>query len=386
MTSEIAGYGKAVEAIKTAILQAQYAAAKSANAQQLQLYYAVGGYISANTRSGAWGTGALKVISGQLQRELPGLRGFSERNLKYMRTFFEEWGGDFDEGMCSNSADTAAELVAVAMTGIRQLQLPNCSDRDREAFFSIGFTHHCLVLTGAKTLAERLFYIHKCATEHLSVEALKRSIKADDFHHQGKAPNNYLSALPKGQQALRAITTFKDEYLLDFINVEELGVRDPEDVDERVLEKGIVQNIKQFIMTFGRGFSFVGNQFHLEAFGEDQFIDLLFFNRDLNCLVAVELKSGPFKTSYLGQLSGYLRVLDDFERREHENPSIGLVLCKDMNKAFVDYIIQDFNKPMGVATYATSADMSRELLEALPPIEDLKALLEDDGASGDVAS
>ena len=376
MTSEIAGYGKAVEAIKTAILQAQYAAAKSANAQQLQLYYAVGGYISANTRSGAWGTGALKVISGQLQRELPGLRGFSERNLKYMRTFFEEWGGDFDEGMCSNSADTTAELVAVAMTGIRQLQLPNCSDRDREAFFSIGFTHHCLVLTGAKTLAERLFYIHKCATEHLSVEALKRSIKADDFHHQGKAPNNYLSALPKGQQALRAITTFKDEYLLDFINVEELGVRDPEDVDERVLEKGIVQNIKQFIMTFGRGFSFVGNQFHLEAFGEDQFIDLLFFNRDLNCLVAVELKSGPFKTSYLGQLSGYLRVLDDFERREHENPSIGLVLCKDMNKAFVDYIIQDFTKPMGVATYKTSADMSSKLLEALPPIDDLKALLE----------
>lgn len=376
MTSEIAGYGKAVEAIKTAILQAQYAAAKSANAQQLQLYYAVGGYISANTRSGAWGTGALKVISGQLQRELPGLRGFSERNLKYMRTFFEEWGGDFDEGMCSNSADTTAELVAVAVTGIRQLQLPNCSDRDREAFFSIGFTHHCLVLTGAKTLAERLFYIHKCATEHLSVEALKRSIKADDFHHQGKAPNNYLSALPKGQQALRAITTFKDEYLLDFINVEELGVRDPEDVDERVLEKGIVQNIKQFIMTFGRGFSFVGNQFHLEAFGEDQFIDLLFFNRDLNCLVAVELKSGPFKTSYLGQLSGYLRVLDDFERREHENPSIGLVLCKDMNKAFVDYIIQDFTKPMGVATYKTSADMSSKLLEALPPIDDLKALLE----------
>ncbi len=264
------------------------------------------------------------------------------------------------------------------MTGIRQLQLPNCSDRDREAFFSIGFTHHCLVLTGAKTLAERLFYIDKCATEHLSVEALKRSIKADDFHHQGKVPNNYLSTLPKGQQALRAITTFKDEYLLDFINVEELGVRDLEDVDERVLEKGIVQSIKQFIMTFGRGFSFVSNQFHLEAFGEDQFVDLLFFNRDLNCLVAVELKGGPFKTSYLGQLSGYLRVLDDFERREHENPSIGLVLCKDMNKTFVDYIIQDFNKPMGVATYKTSADMPSKLLEALPPIEELKALLEGD--------
>ena len=392
MTSEIAGYGKAVEAIKTAILQAQYAAAKSANAQQLQLYYAVGGYVSANTRSGSWGTGALKVISTQLQRELPGLRGFSETNLKYMRIFFEEWNRSLggDEG--SNSADASAELAApivvdnsslagdklleIPALGIRHSRVTNCGAGSLNEFLAIGFTHHRTILIGAKALAERLFYIHKCATEHLSVEALKRSIKADDFHHQGKAPNNYLSALPKGQQALRAITTFKDEYLLDFINVEELGVRDPEDVDERVLEKGIVYNIKQFIMTFGRGFSFVSNQFHLEAFGEDQFVDLLFFNRDLNCLVAVELKSGPFKTSYLGQLSGYLRVLDDFERREHENPSIGLVLCKDMNKAFVDYIIQDFNKPMGVATYKTSADMSSKLLEALPPIEDLKALLE----------
>ena len=240
----------------------------------------------------------------------------------------------------------------------------------------MGFTHHCLILTNAKSLDERLFYIHKCASERLSVEALKRSIKADDFRHQGKAPNNYLATLPKAQQALRAIRTFKDEYLLDFINVEELGVRDSEDIDERVIEQGVVQNIKQFIMTFGRGFSFVGNQYHLEAFGVDQYIDLLFFNRDLNCLVAVELKSGPFKTAYLGKLSGYLSILDGFEKREHENPSIGLVLCKDMDKAFVDYVVQDYNKPMGVATYKTSEDMSSELLAALPPIDKLEALLE----------
>ena len=131
-------------------------------------------------------------------------------------------------------------------------------------------------------------------------------------------------------------------------------------------------------MTFDRGFSFVGNRYHLDAFGMDQYVDLLFFNRGLNCLVAVELKRGPFKTAYLGQLSGYLRVLDDYERREHENPSIGLVLCKDMNRVFVDYIIQDYSKPMGVATYKTSADMSSELLDAIPPIDDLKALLEGD--------
>lgn len=270
----------------------------------------------------------------------------------------------------------SAELTAIDSSGTWNLQVPNQKEIPFEEFLSIGFTHHRWILSLSKTLDERLFYIHKCATEHLSVEALKRSIKADDFCHQGKAPNNFIATLPKSQQALRAISAFKDEYLLNFINVEELGVRDAEDVDERVLEQGIVQNIKQFIMMFGRGFSFVGNQYHLDAFGVDQYIDLLFFNRDLNCLVAVELKNGPYKTAYLGQLSGYLSILDGFERREHENPSIGLVLCKDMDKAFVDYVVRDYNKPMGVATYKTSADMSDELLNVLPPIDDLKALLE----------
>lgn len=379
MTPEIMGYREAVQTIKTAILQAQYAAAKSANAQQLQLYFAVGGYVSANTRNGAWGTGALKTISEQLQKELPGLRGFSETNLRYMRMFFEAWAGCHEDAAPSISSVATDEIGFENILAIHQLRLMDSGGCSPEDFLSIGFTHHCAILAATKTFDERLFYIHKCAVEHLSVEALKRSLKADDFHHQGEVSSNFLSALPKGQQALRAIATFKDEYLLDFINVEELGVRDANDIDERVLEQGIVQNIKQFIMTFGRAFTFVGNQYHLDAFGVDQYIDLLFFNRDLNCLVAVELKSGPFKPAYLGQLSGYLRILDDFERREHENPSIGLVLCKDMDKGFVDYVIQDFTKPMGVATYKTSKDMARELLDALPPIDQLKALLEEGG-------
>lgn len=376
MMSEITGYREEVQTIKTAILRAQYAAAKSANAQQLQLYFAVGGYVSANTRNGTWGTNALKTISEQLRKELPGLRGFSTTSLKYLRIFFEAWSAPGDEQAFLDSSLVSDESSDGGLLQIRHLQVPNSNTCSLDDFLAIGFTHHRYILAGAKTLDERLFYIHKCAFEHLSVEALKRSLKADDFHHQGEVSNNFLSTLPKGQQALRAIATFKDEYLLDFINVEELGVRDAEDVDERVLEQGIVQNIKQFIMTFGRAFAFVGNQYHLDAFGIDQYIDLLFFNRDLNCLVAVELKSGPFKPAYLGQLSGYLRILDDFERREHENPSIGLVLCKDMDKGFVDYVIQDFTKPMGVATYKTSKDMPRELLDALPPIDDLRMLLE----------
>lgn len=376
MASEIAEYGKAVETIKAAILRAQYEATKSANAQQLQLYYAVGGYLARLSEQQQWGSGALDAIGERLQRDLPGLRGFSGRNLRYMRTFYSEWCDRL--GGLPNLELASAELATDDADRFWNSRVPESGTFPLDEFLSIGFTHHRWILSLAKTLDERIFYIRKCASEHLSVEALKCSIKAGDFYHQGKAPNNYLATLSKSQQALRAISTFKDEYLLDFINVEELGVRDVEDIDERVIEKGIVQNIKQFIMAFGRGFSFVGNQYHLDAFGVDQYIDLLFFNRDLNCLVAVELKSGPFKTAYLGQLSGYLSILDGFEKREHENPSIGLVLCRDMDKAFVDYVVQDYNKPMGVATYKTSKDMSSELLAALPPIDKLEALLEGD--------
>ena len=159
--------------------------------------------------------------------------------------------------------------------------------------------------------------------------------------------------------------------------MEELDVRDAADIDEKVVENAIIHNIKNFILTFGKDFAFIRNQYHLDAFGEDQYIDLLFFNRELNCLVAVELKRGKFKTSYLGQLQGYLSVLDGYERKPHENPAIGIILCKDMNKSFVDYVIQDYTKPMGVATYKTSKDMSEKLRKALPDIEDLKKLLDE---------
>ena len=372
---KLSRYGDAVQAIKQAILKSQYEATKGVNAQQLALYYSIGRYISVNTRSNTWGTGAINAISLQLQKELPGLRGFSARNLKYMRTFYEEWS----QGAEDDSALASAESGSWTSTEIRQLRVPNLNAEVGDSFLAIGFTHHRIILSSAKSRDERLFYINVCAENHYSVSELKRAITRDDFHHQGKMPNNFMQTIPKGQRALRAISTFKDEYLLDFINVEELGVRDGADVDERVVEQGIVHNIKNFIIEFGRDFAFVGNQYHLDAFGEDQYIDLLFFNRALNCLVAVELKAGPFKTAYLGQLSGYLSVLDGYVKKPHENDSIGIVLCKDANRAFVDYVVRDFDKPMGVATYKMTQDMPQELRDALPPIEGLRALLEESG-------
>jgi len=373
--SENMNYDDAVKTIKLAILQSQYDAAKSVNEKQLQLYYGIGKYISVNSRNGFWGSGAVDVISDKLDKELPGLKGFSARNLRYMRSFYEEWS-ELDNNIL-NLEPAGSKLLENERTIIRNPLVPKDKMFPTEAFFSIGFSHHRTILWKVKSREERLFYIQRCAEEKLSRSELVRCIETDTYHHQGSITNNFQSVLPDMSQALRAINTFKDQYMLDFINVEELDARDADEVDERVLENAIIHNIKKFIMTFGKDFTFIRNQYHLEAFGENQYIDLLFFNRALNCLVAVELKTGKFKTAYLGQLQGYLSILDGFEKKPHENPAIGIILCKDMNKAFVDYVIQDFTKPMGVATYKTAKDMSDELRRALPNIDDLRRLLEE---------
>ena len=355
------------------------------NEKQLALYYSVGKYISLNSRNGFWGKGAIDAISERLDRELPGLRGFTSRNLRYMRTFYEEWkmlDSDNQSFLISDLKNSDLELTSsqidrTEIVPIWNLQVPKLQDFPIDDFLHIGFTHHRIILGKVKAIDERIFYIRRCATEHYTVEALRGSIEADDYHHQGTLPNNFVKALSDSEQAFRAVNTFKDEYLLDFINVEELGIRDPQDIDEKVVENAIIHNVKNFILTFGKDFAFIKNQYHLEAFGEDEYIDLLFFNRELNCLVAVDLKKGKFKPSYLGQLQAYLSILDGFEKKPHENPAIGLILCKDMNKSFVNYLIRDYNKPMGVATYKTSKDMPDELKKALPNIEDLKKLLDD---------
>ena len=148
-----------------------------------------------------------------------------------------------------------------------------------------------------------------------------------------------------------------------------------EEIDERVIEQSIVQNVKKFIMTFGRGFSFIGNQVHFDKLGHDHWIDLLFYNRDLRRTVVFELKKGRFKTAYLAQLSSYLRILNDEDRREGEEAPIGIILCKSVDRPYVEYIMQDFRQPMGVATYKTADEIDPDLLKALPPKEELERLL-----------
>ena len=374
-TTEHAELTNAVQAIKGAILQSQQRALAAINQEQLALYYGIGRFVSMNTRKKNWGKGFIEVVSEQLRKELPGLRGFSAASLRKMRTFYEEWQMLSDNSFVETNKLVDIESNSfVGMNELPTVQFKIDANFPIAAFMNIGFTHHYAIISKVKDVEQRKFYIQFAADTKAKVEDLEQIINDDLYSHQGELPNNFTKTIPDQLQAYRAITMFKDEYLLDFINTEELFIRD-KDRDERVIEQRIVQNVKEFIMTFGKDFTFVGNQYHLEKFGVEEFPDLLFFNRELAALVCVELKDGPFKTSYLGQLAGYLRILDDEVRKPNENPSIGIILCKSANKKFVEYVIQDYDKPMGVATYKTTADMDERLKRLLPPVEELKKLL-----------
>ena len=374
----------AVKAIKTAILQSQYQAAKETTRVQLILYYGIGRYLSSKKGKKTWGTSVLETISSQLRKELPGLRGFSATSLKKMRLFYENWSflEDSNSSVMTdelpdkiNSSYASDELISIIPIADFKLSGINLADFPVEDFFKVPFSHHIAIFSKVKNLQERYYYIHRVVEENLQVDTLEILIKKDAYKHQKELPNNFERTITPASLARKAVEMFKDEYLLDFINVEEIGERDVADVDERVVENSIIHNVKNFIMTFGKDFAFVGDQYHLEAFNEEFFSDLLFFNRELNCLVVVELKRGEFKPAYLGQLSAYLRIIDDKIKKPHENRTIGIVLCKSMNKQFAEYVIQDYDKPMGVTTYKSLSEMPEKMQKVLPDLDDIKKIM-----------
>jgi len=361
-------YIKAVKDIKQAILESRYRAARHVNKEVLALYYWVGSYVSVHSRVGAWNTNAIGVISKMLQQELPGLTGFSETNIKNMRIFYEAWSPYLNRQPLA--ADLDKELD-ISMLLNRQLTTADLGETDFEYFLMVGFTHHREIIRNTKTIEERLFYIRKCATEFWSKETLKYHLKENLYSKEGTIQQtNFNKTIDNAAFKQRALQSFKDEYLLDFVNIE-----DPELVDERVIEQRIIQNVKNFIMAFGSDFTFMGNQYRIEVSGQEFIIDLLFFSRRLRSLVAFELKRGEFKPEYTGKMNFYLAALDKYVKLPDENPSIGIILCKTKNDEIVELSFSDTSKPMGVATYRTSQELPLEIRQALPDMEDLKKLM-----------
>ena len=311
LKNDLLAYREAVQEIKNAILQSRYRAAANANTEMLNLYYGVGSYISANTRSGKWGTGAIESISSQLQGEIPSLHGFSPSNMKNMRIFFEQWSPEFEQNRQLLTADLKRENEFAL---IRQLPTTEFDEVKEAAFYRVGFTHHREILRKCKTSDERWYYILRCADEFWSVENLKIRLRANDYIAYGSMPNNFALTIPNGQTLSKAVRSFKDEYLLDFVDIKK-------------------------------------------------------------CLVAFELKKDKFRPSDLGQLSFYLSALDKYVKKPNENKTIGILLCQEMNQTVVELAVQDYNKPMGVATYRLGTGIPEPYTTLVPLIDGVQQIL-----------
>ncbi|MCC7454195.1 MAG: DUF1016 family protein [Crocinitomix sp.] len=370
-----ANYLSSVKELKSAILKSRYTAAKKVNKEMLLLYYFVGKYVSDNSRNKNWGKGAVEQISDLLQQELHGLRGFSATNLKNMRIFYEEWA-DLEVVFLAESPVVLFDFMLPENRQTSSDDLPSeirqmTSDEFVQLFFGIGFSHHIAIVQRVKKVEVRFFYISYAAQKFWSHDTLKYHLKESLHLKLGTSQNNFIQTIQESTFKEKAQLIFKDELLLDFVNIE----ANDEEPDEHILEQEIVQNIKKFIMALGADFSFIGNQYRLLVENEEFFIDLLFFNRKLQSLVAIELKKGKFKAEYVGKMNLYLSVLDEFVKQPHENPSIGIILCKEKNTKIVEFAFRDTTKPMGVITYKTYNELPEHYKIAFPKLDDLKKLL-----------
>ncbi|OSZ77239.1 hypothetical protein CAP36_12555 [Chitinophagaceae bacterium IBVUCB2] len=370
-------YLQFVKDLKQTITQSRYQATRLANRGQLLLYFKSGKMLSEKILSEKWGMNILGQIASDLQQQMPGLRGFSSRNLQKMRQLYSRYAdtvlgqlvtAQLEEGKLKIKEATFTPLATAQVKTVKSVDNHRSAitpvataklDNDiLNSFYGVSFTHHILILDKCNSFDEGLYYMRQAANLFWTVTVLEHQINSRLFEKQGTLPNNFEKSVIEELKP-SAVEIFHDEYLMDYMNLSETD-------DERDVENKIVANIRDFILRMGKGFSFIGNQFRVELDGDEFFIDLLFFNRHLRCLVAFELKKGKFKPEYVGQLNFYLNVLDEKIKLSGENNSIGIVLCKEKSNTVVEYSVKSIANPMGVATFKTTRQMPNEIKEILP--------------------
>jgi predicted nuclease of restriction endonuclease-like (RecB) superfamily len=328
-------YAHLLAEVKERVRSAQYAALKAVNTELVGLYWDIGKMIVDRQAGETWGKGIVQQLAGDLQREFPGVGGFSASNLWRMKAFFEAYA--------------ALEKIAPLV-------------------LEIGWSHNLVIMERCPEPLEREFYIRMTRKFGWSKNVLIHQIDNQSYEKSLLGQTNFDQALTPELRA-QAKLAVKDEYTFDFL---ELG----EEHSERELERELIARIEDFLRAMGGMFSFMGSQYRLEVDGEEFFIDLLLFHRRLRCLVAIELKIGKFKPEFVGKMQFYLTALDRQVRQEDENPSIGIILCKEKNRTIVEYALHDARKPIGVATYEITKTLPRELKGQLPQPEEIVALLE----------
>lgn len=332
-------YLSLIASLKSRIHVAQTKAALAVNTQLIELYWDIGKLITEKQQASGWGDAVIEQLAKDLTRELGGLKGFSRRNLYRMKQFYSFYVGQ-------------GEFVPQAVA-----QIP--------------WGHNDLIIQKIKDYDKALWYVHKAIEHGWSRNVLGIQIENQLYERQAEKPkiDNFGSHLPKLESEL-ASEVLKDPYLFDFVSV-------GEEAHEREIEAALVSKLPDFILELGKGFSFVGRQYRLEVGGEDFYIDLLFYHLRLRCYVAIELKAGSFKPEYAGKLNFYLTALDELVKTAQDNPSIGLVLCKDRNNIVAEYSLRNIGKPIGVSRYQLSEKLPEELKASLPTVEEVEKMLSD---------
>lgn len=338
MIEKSMNYNEFINQIKNEIKQSQNNAILSVNRELLLLYWKVGRRVLENINSADWGSKIIPKLSKELKQAFPDLKGFSERNLKYMRRLAEEY----------------PDFVFV-----------------QQVVAQLSWSHNLVLLDRIKDKNERQWYMEKCISNGWSRNILVHQIETNLYMRQQLVDktSNYEQTL-ESPNSLLAVDVLKDPYVFDFIAFEE-------NMKERDIEKQLVKKITSFLLELGSGFAFIGNQYHLQVGQDDFYIDLLFYHIKLKSYVVIELKTGKFKAEYAGKLNFYLSAVDDLIKGDDDNPSIGIILCKEKNKLVAEYALKDMTKPIGVSEYKLLERVPEELESSLPSIEELEKELED---------
>ncbi len=350
--------------LKTRIRQSQIKAAIRVNTELLNMYWNLGADIVQKQAIAKWGNGFLKQLSQDLTEEFPDMKGFSERNLLYIKTWY----------LFYNQQNIIPQQVVAELkhenTIIQQVvgQLPKSNDPlFINELMSIPWGHNLLIITKCKKIDKALFYVRQTLENGWSRTILEHQIESDLYSRKGKAVNNFSNTLPAVQSDL-AKQLLKDPYNFDFLQLSEPYY-------ERDLEKALTDNITKFLLELGTGFAFVGKQYKLEVGGEDFYIDLLFYHLKLRAYVVVELKTTNFQPEHAGKLNFYLAVADKQLRSSHDNPTIGILICKNKNEVVAEYALQDIRKPIGVSEYELTRFFPKEFKGSLPTIEEIEEKL-----------
>lgn len=323
-------YLNTIESIKKEIKSAQYKAAVSVNRELIMLYYNIGKIINEHK---AWGNKFIDNLAADIKLEFPNVKGYSVRNLKYMAKFAETYPDE----------QFVQQVVAQIPWGQNIVLLDKVNDDNT-----------------------RRWYAEKTIENGWTRNVLTHQIESNLYTRQviANKVSNFENRLPSPQSEL-AVQTMKDPYIFDFIPFRE-------DMVERDIENALVKDVTKLLLELGTGFAFLGNQYHLNVGGDDFYIDLLFYNLNLRSYVVIELKTGDFKPEYAGQLNFYLSAVDGILKKEQDNPSIGLLLCKNKNDLVAEYALKDMSKPIGVSEYKITSNLPEELLNQLPSVEDIQ--------------